>query len=151
MEATVALARRYLGDPVPIPGFEDLKLWVRPRKFSQHGRDEINAALIPRKLLLEKIKKSGEDLALTPAELELLGLETIMRRQLMYGLAGHNFNGEEQAPTEAWLSEVLEDPELATALLEIVKGYNAPLPKTTSDSSETSSNGDSKESPSTRT
>jgi hypothetical protein len=158
MDVTVALNRRYIGESVAVPGLEDLGLKVRPRKFSVRGRDELNAALLPRQALVAKVRRAqdlasqaGQEMDLSAVEPSLFGLEQIMRLQLRHGIAFHNFDGAEKAPDDVWLSSVLEDPDLAGELIKIVQGYNNPLPKPTPEPSGMSSNGSSEEPASAQT
>jgi hypothetical protein len=163
-----ASQRGFVGDKVQITSVlgEDgkpLDLWIKPRLFSVSGSDEISSYSIQQqakmrretvKALLERgLEATEEALAKNDLIVDILGSgdpdlfkqRALVRMHLLYGIHAHNFGDEIEGPTDAWIDDVLEDPRLASELFKIVQGFNRPLARKTSDQSETSPNGNSKE------
>lgn len=161
MDVKIALNRRIVGDPVTLACLgEENGIWVKPRKFSVVGQDAIRAITIPRSAALAKLRAAIEDkggaasdadgglteeglrardeaaieklTALDGFDAGKLAVADVMRAQLKYGVAEHNFDGDPRAPTEAWIDQVLDDPELAEEIVGIVGAFNRPLARRTS-------------------
>jgi len=151
--------RRVVGDWVSLKNLEELGARIKPRKYSQAGADEINAWAVQRqarmkresvKALIEK--KDGDSIrddavldVLANADPELLKQAHYMGLILKHGVAEYEFGDEAGVPDDDWIEAVLNDIELAGEILGIVRGFNSPLARPTSGTSETSQDGPSKE------
>lgn len=165
MDIKAALKRRITGDLTAVPGYEDMRLEVRPRKFSVQARDEINTLILPRSAAIRRLRtltkgKVGAEeaeeneaelsAALKGMDLSELAMGGILRLQIVHGIESYKAGEDPEASMdEAFLGACLEDPSLAAAVAKIAQGYNAPLPKPTPETSGTSLNGSSEESGST--
>ena len=155
----VASNRRVIGDWVDLSSLDGVDARIKPRKYSQAGADEINAWAVQRqakmkresvKALMERDKTEGlrDDAVLdvlATADPELLKQAHYTGMLLRYGVAEYDFGDEQGTPDDAWISAVLDDVQLAGEILGIVQEFNRPLSIPTSDISETSQDGLSKE------
>jgi len=141
--------RRVVGDWVDVTCLEGIEARVKPRKYSQAGADEINAWAVSRAKFKKDVgeAKDAEERIekLAATDPEMIRQSGYMGIVLRYGINSYQFGDEEGQPTDAWIKDVLEDVELASELLVIVQEFNSPLAKPTSDISETSPAGSSKE------
>jgi len=162
----VASNRRVIGDWVSLASLDGVDARIKPRKYSQAGADEINAWAVQRqarmkretvRALVERDKKAEEDSEVTAlrddaildvlanADPEMLKQAHYMSLIIKHGVAEYDFGDESGAPDDAWIAAVLDDIVLAGEILAAVQGFNRPLSKPTSDISETSPSGPSKE------
>lgn len=151
--------RRVIGDWVEIKSLEGIDARIKPRKYSQAGADEINAWAVQRqarmkresvKALIEKkddvsVRDDAVLDVLANADPELLKQAHYMGLILKHGVHEYEFGDEAGAPDSEWIEAVLNDIELAGEILGIVRGFNSPLARPTSGTSETSQDGPSKE------
>lgn len=151
--------------------------WVKVRKWSIRGKDEIDAAVkevqrsLDRKALFEVAKMvrgiapeelekmdSGEIMSLlTPEQFSALtdSLSTqaakVVEAKLRHGIDSHNFcegdidTRSTDKDVKGFAYQILDFPEVATELLELVEDFNRPLPRPTSSTSGTSPSGSTKE------
>jgi len=156
----VASNRRVIGDWVELKSLEGVDARIRPRKYSQAGADEINAwaiqrqARLKRETVRELVDQSKGEAAtrddmiidvLAAGDAELFKQAHYMTLMLRYGVAEYEFGDECGAPTDAWITAVLDDVILTGEILGVIKEFNSPLAGPTSDTSATSSSGSSKE------
>lgn len=144
--------------------------WVKVKKFSVKGNDEINAALrklqsvFDRKAIMSFAKKARDGAdeksmlqEMTPEEMGMiLDGNTAESYDLIFakiknGVAMHNFcDGDiETRSTEkdiqGFAKDILEYPDIANEIVSLIEDYNRPLVEKRSETSKMSPNGSSEE------
>jgi hypothetical protein len=142
-----------------IPGY-----WVRPRRFSKQGEAEILAAqtraMAKSKAVAASMMDGFKDAVVSDADKMTGGIsddakkeiaikvmqgatadmighveEDVMR--IAYGIAEHNFLGDQEPACVEWAREIIEYKDVANEILEIVREKNLPLVLPTPSSSPT--------------
>jgi len=140
-----------------LPGY-----WFTPRKYSTIGSVKINGGAmklrtnLPKGILKKLAKGMGDkekDAQFTGKEaMKLLtedeisqvmdaqkgdeGAVSFQKDILIYGIGEHGFDGDYNI--ESLAEELLEYPDVAAEMIEIIKEWNSPLAQTTSETSGTS-------------
>ena len=147
MDWKIASQRSVVGDPVEVACLKDdqgepLPLKVKPRKYSVEGSDEIQSRAIRMQAAMSRdsvkaivqqgIEGKIDESAvfaevLATGNADIFKQREIMRLELRYGIAAHNFDGQYCAPSDEWIEDVLDNSDLATALCAIVRDFNRPL------------------------
>ena len=137
--------------------------WVKLRKYSVQGSDEIMAALrnvqknLDKKSILEISRKakelglSGKNISedqviemITPEQLDALvssnslAMAAVSEAKIKFGVAEHNFC-EGDSTTEnmdIFAHDILEYAPIAKEIVDLVEGFNRPLAMTKSETSD---------------
>lgn len=146
----IAADRAAIGDKTELKSLPGL--WVKPRKFTKQGAAEILAAQTRATMktraasnaVTKAVLQSGSDadsagltqeqkaeiatVVMQNASADMIGHLEEDEARILFGIAEHNFEGEPQAPTKEWVTDIMQYAEIADEILGIVQEKNRPLP-----------------------